>query len=254
MRRSANDWSARPSLASPRGARFRKICVSGQQDEPEVAPDEAAPRRRDGEVEPLVGGELVALLEPADLEPAEQVGGAERVAAVRERDDDALAGADERGELLLGLGEPARGDRRPLRLERVRLPAGERVEQRGAAERDRVEPLLLPDPRDRLGLEDEVGLAVERRHEVVRDAERARRRRGSSARRGRAAARPPGRRSPRSTGRSARCVNGEKARIASISSPNSSIRSGSRPVVGKTSTIPPRTANWPRSSTRSTRS
>ena len=30
--------------------------------------------------------------------------------------------------------------------------------------------------------------------------------------------------------------------------------SGSRPVDGKTSTMPPRTANWPRSSTRSTRS
>ena len=38
-------------------------------------------------------------------------------------------------------------------------------------------------------------------------------------------------------------MNGENARIASISSPNSSMRSGSRPVVGKTSTIPPRTAN-----------
>ena len=45
--------------------------------------------------------------------------------------------------------------------------------------------------------------------------------------------------------RSARCVNGENARICSISSPKSSMRSGSRPVVGKTSTSPPRTANWP---------
>ena len=58
---------------------------------------------------------------------------------------------------------------------------------------------------------------------------RRRPRPGASARRGRAAARRPGRRSARSTGRSARCVNGEKARIASISSPKSSIRSGSRP-------------------------
>ena len=57
-----------------------------------------------------------------------------------------------------------------------------------------------------------------------------------------------------SAGCSARCVNGEKARTCSISSPKSSTRSGSRPVDGNTSTMPPRTANWPRSSTRSTRS
>ena len=57
-----------------------------------------------------------------------------------------------------------------------------------------------------------------------------------------------------SAGCSARWVNGEKARTCSISSPKSSTRSGSRPVDGNTSTMPPRTANWPRSSTRSTRS
>ena len=49
-------------------------------------------------------------------------------------------------------------------------------------------------------------------------------------------------------------MNGENARICSISSPKNSTRSGSRPVVAKTSTSPPRTANCPRSSTRSTRS
>ena len=54
-----------------------------------------------------------------------------------------------------------------------------------------------------------------------------------------------------STGCSARCVKGENARIDSTSSPKNSMRSGSRPVVGKTSTSPPRTANCPRSSTRS---
>ena len=56
-----------------------------------------------------------------------------------------------------------------------------------------------------------------------------------------------------STSCNARCVNGENARTASISSPKSSTRSGSRPVVGKTSIRPPRTANSPRSCTRSTR-
>ena len=49
-------------------------------------------------------------------------------------------------------------------------------------------------------------------------------------------------------------MKGENARICSSSSPKNSTRSGSRPVLGKTSTSPPRTAIWPRSSTRSTRS
>ena len=57
-----------------------------------------------------------------------------------------------------------------------------------------------------------------------------------------------------STAWSARCVNGENARICSMSSPKNSTRSGSRPVLGKMSTRPPRTAICPRSSTRSTRS
>ena len=37
--------------------------------------------------------------------------------------------------------------------------------------------------------------------------------------------------------------------MRSTSSPNSSMRTGSRPVVGNTSTMSPRTATWPRSST-----
>jgi hypothetical protein len=49
-------------------------------------------------------------------------------------------------------------------------------------------------------------------------------------------------------------VNAEKARSDSISSPKSSRRTGSRPVEGKMSTMPPRTANWPRSWACSTRS
>ena len=44
-----------------------------------------------------------------------------------------------------------------------------------------------------------------------------------------------------------------KLRISSISSPKNSTRSGCSSVGGKTSTMPPRTANSPRFSTRSTR-
>ena len=160
---------SQPGVA-PGGALAEDLRVR-QQDEAEVAPDEAAAGRRDGEVEPLVGREVVAVLQPTDLEPADQVGGAERVTPVRERDHDALPGADEGGELLLGLGEPAGGDRGALCLECVRLAAGEWIEQRGVAEWDRGERFLLPDPRDRLGLEHEVRFAVERRHEIGRDSE-----------------------------------------------------------------------------------
>jgi hypothetical protein len=40
---------------------------------------------------------------------------------------------------------------------------------------------------------------------------------------------------------------GRERAHGSISSPKNSTRSGSRPVVGKTSIRPPRTAKWPRS-------
>jgi hypothetical protein len=81
---------------------------------------------------------------------------------VREGDDDALPAADERGELRLRLAEAARGDGRPLRLERERLPARERVELGGALEVDGLEPVLLPDPAHLVGLPDEIGGAAER--------------------------------------------------------------------------------------------
>ena len=141
--------------------------VVRQQHEPELAPDEAAPRRRDREEELRLLRQRVARLEDADGDLAQHVLRAQRLAAMRERDDDALAGADERDELVLRLGEPARGDRGTLRLERERLPLRERVELGRAVERDGRESLLAPDAAHVVGLEDEVGRAVERRHEVV---------------------------------------------------------------------------------------
>ncbi len=88
---------------------------------------------------------------------------------MRERDDDAVAPADEAVELVLRLGQAARGDRRPLRLERERLSLREGVELRGALERDLVEPFLRPDPPHLVRLPDEVRGAVEHRHQVGRD-------------------------------------------------------------------------------------
>ena len=58
-----------------------------------------------------------------------------RLAAMRERDDDAVPGADEALELVLRLGEPTRGDRGPLRLEAMRLALRERIERSGPVER-----------------------------------------------------------------------------------------------------------------------
>ena len=143
--------------------------VVGQEDEAEVAPDEAAPRRRDREEELRLLRQLLSRLEHARLDPAEEVLRAQRLAAMRERDDDALARAKERRKLVLGLGEAARGDRRPLRLEREGLGLRERVELGRAGERGRLaDAVLLPDAAHVVGLEDEVGRPVERRHEVVR--------------------------------------------------------------------------------------
>src|SRR5436190_19646835 len=88
-----------------------------QQHEPELAPDEPAPRGRDGEEE-LRFARKSRLLQDACLDPTEQVLRAQGLAAVRKRHDDAVPGADEGGELVLGLGEPARGEGRALRLER----------------------------------------------------------------------------------------------------------------------------------------
>ena len=134
-------------------------------------------------------------------------------------------------------------------------PCGQRIELGRAVERELGEALVGPDRAHLVGLPDEVG---RRGRAAARDRPGSRARSSSSSGRrmlvvvaqalgGRVDRRLP------STSRSARWVNGENARMLSISSPKSSIRNGSRPVVGKTSTSPPRTAIWPRSSTRSTR-
>ena len=65
------------------------------------------------------------------------------------------------GELVLGLGETSRCDRRPLSLEHVCLGARQRVEPCGPLGRLCLEPLLLPDAHDVVELPDEVGSAVE---------------------------------------------------------------------------------------------
>ena len=93
---------------------------------------------------------------------------------MREGDDDAVAAVDEAVQLVLGLREPARGDRRPLCLERERLRLRERVELGRALERDLVESFLGPDPPHLVRLPDEVRRALEHGDEIVRNLGRDR--------------------------------------------------------------------------------
>src|SRR6185437_2701596 len=159
--------AAEPALA--RRAATEDLVV-GQQDEPELAPDEAATGGRDGEEQLRLLRQVVARIERARLDPAEEVLCAQRLAAVREGDDDPLARADQRRELALRLGETARGDRRPLRLEGERLRLRERVELRRPRERRRLaDAVLLPHAAHVVRLEDEVGRPLERRDEIVRN-------------------------------------------------------------------------------------
>src|SRR5262249_3516447 len=74
----------------------------------------------------------------------------------------------QRTELVLGLGEPARGDRRPLRVERELLAARQLLERGGTVEGQLGEALFAPDLADFVRLPDEVGAAVEGRDGVVR--------------------------------------------------------------------------------------
>ena len=191
--------------AAQRARRARRALAEdlrvGEQDEAEVAPDEAAPRGRDGEDELRLLRERLALLEHARVDAAQQVLRAQRLAAVRERDDDAVAGADEAGQLLLGLREPARRDRRLLRLERERLRRRERVELGRAVEVEVVAAeLLVPDGAHLVRLPDEVGRAVERRGRGRPGTGGASPSSRAADRAGRRAAPPPGRRARRRPG------------------------------------------------------
>ena len=84
-----------------------------------------------------------------------------------EGDDDAVPRADEPLELVLGLGDPACGDRRALRLEAMRLPLRERVELGRAVQLD-GETLLLADAAHVVRLPDEVGRTLDGRDEIGR--------------------------------------------------------------------------------------
>ena len=89
----------------------------GEEREAELAPDEPATRRADGEEELGLVGQLLAGLDQARFDAAQEVLGPERLALMREDDRGAQPAANERAELVLGLGEPACCDRGSLRFE-----------------------------------------------------------------------------------------------------------------------------------------
>ena len=168
-RRSAKLASARPRRRSARGGRLRNTCVSGQEHETELAPDEPPSRGRDREAQLRLGAEHLARRKQRSLDLSQERRLPLGFAPMRERDDDAVAGADERSEVVLGLREPARGDSGSLRFERVRLPLRERVELGRPVERERGEPLLLGDAAHLVGLPDDVRSTTDGRDEVGRD-------------------------------------------------------------------------------------
>ena len=86
---------------------------------------------------------------------------------MRKGNDDALPRAHERVELVLRLGETARDEGRPLRLEGERLAGRQRVEQGGVFDRHRVESFLLPDGAHLVGQPDEIGPARDGRHQIA---------------------------------------------------------------------------------------
>ena len=144
------------------------------------------------------------------------------------------------------------------RLERERLALRERVERGRAVEVELgAEPLLAQTCAHLVGLPDEVRAARSsggtRSSGAVRGARRPRRRQRRLDQIG-GAARPPGRRRASLDGvqRALRERREGADRLDLVAEELDPQRLA--PVVGKTSTSPPRTANWPRSSTRSTRS
>ena len=84
---------AEPCRLRPARALAEELGV-GEQREVQLAPDEAAARGRDREQELGAVRQRLARLEQARLDTAEQVERAQRLAAVREGDDDAVVGPE----------------------------------------------------------------------------------------------------------------------------------------------------------------
>ena len=130
MRRSEKLASARPPERSPWAAGAWKTWVSGRSATPRSR-QIVASRRRDGEAAGEAG-RLLAGPQHLGLDAAEQAAAALGLAPVREGDDDVEALAKQAMQLVLRLGEAARDQRGPLRVEQYAWPLRERVPPGGA--------------------------------------------------------------------------------------------------------------------------
>jgi hypothetical protein len=161
---------ARESAAEP-GVRPGRLLAEDlgvrQEDEAELPPDEPAPRRRHREPELGIRGKRLARCERRAVDLSQECALPLGLAAVGERDDDAVPGADEPLELVLGLGDPACGDGWALRLEAMRLPLWERVELGRVVQLD-DESLFVADAAHVVRLPDQVGRAIDGRDEICR--------------------------------------------------------------------------------------
>ena len=131
---------------------------------PEVSPDEAASRGAHDERDGRIGGELADVVGDVRLDLPQHALCAQCLALMREGDDDAPSLPHHSGELVLGLGEAARGDRRALGLEDVRLRSRQRIQSCRPVEARRLESLLLPETRDVVDLPHQVGTGLEERN------------------------------------------------------------------------------------------
>jgi hypothetical protein len=147
--------SALPSRLSARGGLLRKTCCVGQQDETQLAPDEPAARRCDREAQLGVWGErLAARASALDLPQERRLPLAPRRGARTRRRRGSRARRTRRARSPPR--EAAGGDRRALRLERVRLRLRERVELVAPSSAS-GEALLLARPPHVVRLPDESG-------------------------------------------------------------------------------------------------
>src|SRR6266540_828875 len=138
-----------------RGPLAEDLCVR-EEDEAEIAPDEATAGWADGEQQLGCTGKLVTRFDDAGIDPAQQILLTKRLAQMRERDNDALTCPDERRQFVLRLRQSARDERRSLHFEGKGLPGRERIEQGGALEGDGAEAFVFPDGSDLVRLPHEV--------------------------------------------------------------------------------------------------
>ena len=142
-----------------------------EQDQIEVAKDEAAARRRHREEEPRLVREVVARVENDRVQSPQHGLRPLGLPAVRERDDDPAAALHVGEKVSLGLRQAPGRHGRALRLEAVALAGRELGQAERASEVHGGAELLADDLLHLVRLPDEVGLR-QRRHEVVRQRRR----------------------------------------------------------------------------------